>query len=102
MLDIHLLRENPDVVRANLARRRAPDKLALLDTVIAADKEWRRHLQELQDLRHRRNVVGQEIAKAVRTGADAKALKAEAAHLPERIRALEERVDELRMKIDES
>ena len=27
MLDIHLLRENPEAVRANLARRRAPERL---------------------------------------------------------------------------
>jgi len=100
MLDIRLLRENPAAIRTNLARRRAPDKLALLDGVIAADKEWRRHLQELEDLRHRRNAVSQEIAKAVKEGREASAIKAEAARLPETIKALEQRVDGLRARID--
>ena len=54
MLDIRLLRENPEAVRANLARRRNPAKLELLDTVISADADWRRQLKELEGLRHRR------------------------------------------------
>ena len=101
MLDIRLLREAPDAVRTNLARRRNPTKLALLEDVIARDKEWRRDLQALQEIRHRRNVVSQEIAGLVREGRDGTALKAEAAELPDRIRTIEARVDELRGKIDD-
>ena len=73
MLDIRLIRENPDAVRANLARRRAPEKLEHLERVLAKDVEWRRDLQELQDLRHRRNAVSHEIGKAVKEGRDASA-----------------------------
>ena len=102
MLDIHAIRENPDAIGANLARRRAPEKLQFLETVIAADGEWRRRLQELQDLRRRRNAVSQDIAKLLKDGKDATAAKREAAELPERIRALETTVDELRTKVDDA
>ena len=102
MLDIRLIRENPEAVRANLARRRAPEKLELLSQVITWDKDWRRHLQELQDLRHRRNAVSQEIAKLVKEKKDVSALKAEAAKLPDTVKALEARVDDLRAKVDDA
>jgi len=101
MLDIHLLRENPEAVRANLARRRAPDRLELLDRVIAWDVEWRRGLQELQELRRRRNAVSQEIARLVKEKKDVTAQKREAAELPDTIKVLETRVDDLRSKTDE-
>ena len=102
MLDIRLLRENPEAVRANLARRCNPAKLELLDRVIAWDAEWRRHLKELEGLRHRRNVVSQEIGALVKEGKDATAAKAEAAALPESIRRVEARVEELRGSIDDA
>ena len=101
MLDIRLIRERPDAVRANLARRHAPEKLEHLERVIAKDAEWRRDLQGMQDLRHRRNAVSQEIGKAVKEGRDPAALKAEAAALPEQVKALEARVDALRAEVDD-
>jgi len=101
MLDIRLIRESPDAVRANLARRRVPEKLDHLERVIAKDAEWRHDLQALQDLRHRRNAVSQEIGKAVKEGRDPAALKAEAAGLPDKIKALEARVDALRAEVDD-
>jgi seryl-tRNA synthetase len=100
MLDIRLLRENPEAVRANLARRRNAAKLELLDRVIAWDADWRRDLAELDALRHRRNVVSQEVGALVKAGKDATAAKAEAAAMPESIRRLETRVEELRQSLD--
>ena len=102
MLDIRLIRENAEAVRANLARRHAPDKLDRLAEVVTADREWRQRLQELQDLRHRRNAVSQEIAKLVKEKKDVSALKTEAAKFPDTVKALEARVDELRAKVDDT
>jgi len=102
MLDIKLLRENPDAVRANLARRRVPEKLEQLERAIAKDAEWRRDLQELQDLRHRRNAVSHDVGKAVKEGRDPGALKAEASALPDRIKGLAARVDALRTEADDA
>jgi seryl-tRNA synthetase len=41
LLDIKLIRENPEMVRANLERRQQPEKLELLQQVTDADKRWR-------------------------------------------------------------
>ncbi|MBM3292602.1 hypothetical protein FJY84_07980, partial [Candidatus Bathyarchaeota archaeon] len=40
LLDIKIIRENPEMVRKNLERRHAPDKIELLEKVIEADKKW--------------------------------------------------------------
>ena len=42
MLDIRLIRENPEVIRKDLAKRHAADKEKVLDVVIKGDKEWLR------------------------------------------------------------
>ncbi len=85
MLDIKLIRETPDVVRANLERRQQPEKLELLQQVIDADKRWRELTANVNKLRKRRNEVSQEIAQAMRAHKDATPLKAEAASIPEAI-----------------
>ena len=55
MLDIKLIRENPEMVRENLAKRGAPENLAMLQELIEADKRWREDLTKLNDLRHDRD-----------------------------------------------
>lgn len=100
MLDIRLIREDPATVRANLERRGLPEKLHLLDEVLAKDLEWRRLLQEADALKHRRNVLSKEIAELKRTGKDAVALQREAATLPGDLEGKAKLVDVLRTEID--
>lgn len=68
MLDIKLIREDPETVRANLARRHDPEKLELLDHVIAADKEWRELTARVNELRRRRNEISSEIGRVIKSG----------------------------------
>ena len=85
MLDIRLIREDPDLVRKNLEKRRDPEKLALLDGLIEDDARWRELVTRVNNLRRRRNEISSEIAGALREGGDASALKEEAAQIPELI-----------------
>ena len=39
MIDVNLIRKNPDFVRENLRRRNDPEKLKILDEFIEADKK---------------------------------------------------------------
>ncbi len=94
MLDIKLIRETPDVVRANLERRQQPEKLELLDQVIAADKRWRELTAKANQLRKRRNEVSQEIAQTIKAGKDVSPLKSEAGKIPEEIKIVESELDE--------
>jgi len=70
MLDIKLIRENPDAVRENLAKRGNIENIAMLDELIILDKQWRLNLTHLNNLRHSRKVITVEIAKLKKAGQD--------------------------------
>ena len=93
MLDIKLIRENPEMVRANLERRQQPEKLELLQQVADADKRWRELTARVNGLRKRRNEVSQEIGQAMKAGKDASSLKAEASRIPDEIKAHESELE---------
>lgn len=71
MLDIKLIRENPELVRSNLAKRGNPEILGMLDELIACDREWRQFLTRLNELRHERRLITAEIASLKKRGQDA-------------------------------
>ena len=50
MLDIKLIRENPELVKVNLAKRGNPEVLQMLEDLINVDKEWRLNLTKLKEL----------------------------------------------------
>jgi seryl-tRNA synthetase len=89
MLDIKLIREDPDTVRENLARRHEPEKIQLLNHVIDVDKKWRELTQQVNQIRRRRNEVSSQIGKIMKNGGDTTALKKEASEIPNRLRVLE-------------
>ena len=99
MLDIRLVRESPDVIRRDLAKRNAPEKAKLLDDVIRWDADWRRALAEADRLRRRRNEITRDIADAKKAGKSMERLREEAATLPEEIDALDAKTDELADKV---
>jgi len=66
MLDVKLLRESPDVIRADLQKRGMKDKLHLVDDAIAADSEWRAAKTQAEALRHEINAVNHTIAELAR------------------------------------
>jgi seryl-tRNA synthetase len=54
VLDIRLIRRDPERVRAALARR-GPDAAAAIDDVLALDERWRAATAELEELRAEQN-----------------------------------------------
>jgi len=71
MLDIKLIRENPEFVKNNLMKRGNPENGKMLDAIVDLDREWRQNLTKLNDLRHERKVMTSEIAALKKTGKDA-------------------------------
>jgi len=61
MLDIRLIRENPDVVRQGLEKRQADAEV--VDSVIALDERRREILGEVEKLKAERNTVSKEIGR---------------------------------------
>jgi seryl-tRNA synthetase len=102
MLDIKLIRENPHIIEENLKKRGDEEKLKLLKELVINDKKYREELQELEKLKHDRNVVSEEIAKLKKDGKDASRKIKEASEIPNKINTLEEDVVKLKDSIDVS
>ena len=99
MFNINYLREHPDIVKENLAKRQDPKKIKLVDEILGLDKEWRAWKGQLDELRHRRNEISLEINKAKKESKDVKSLVEEAKVLPRKIEELEKHTEELWQKI---
>ncbi|MEM0128742.1 MAG: serine--tRNA ligase [Thermoplasmata archaeon] len=100
MIDIELLRESPQEVLGNLARRQDPSYVALAEEVRRLDEGWREARRSADALRQRRNELSRSIAEARRRGAPAVALETEARELPGRLEELARREEELRTARD--
>jgi len=61
MLDIRLIRENPDIVRQALEKRQAD--ASVVDSLIVLDERRRAILAEVEELKAERNTVSKEIGK---------------------------------------
>ncbi len=69
MLDIKFFRKSPELVRES-EKRRGHD-LKLVDEVIKYDKLWRETGKALDDLKHQRNVVSEDINRLKKAGKNA-------------------------------
>jgi seryl-tRNA synthetase len=98
MLDIKLIRENPEFVKNNLAKRGNPEAIQMLGDLIAVDKEWRLNLTKLNELRHQRKQVTIEIAKLKKAGKEATSEVERAQDIDEKITLLEKQVTEQEQK----
>ena len=66
MLDINLIRQNPELVKNGIAAKNANPKL--VDDFLALDKNWRKLTKEIDDLRAEQNKLSDErkIAEATK------------------------------------
>jgi seryl-tRNA synthetase len=87
MLDIRLIRENPELVRAAIERRGGDD--APLDALLRADERRRALLLQVEGLRADRNRVSEEIGTIKKAGGDAAEMVVEMRKVGERIKELE-------------
>ena len=98
MLDIKLIRENPEFVKNNLAKRGNPEAIQMLEDLIAVDKEWRLNLTKLNELRHQRKQITIEIAKLKKAGKEATSEVERAQDIDEKITLIEKQVTEQEQK----
>jgi len=100
MLEIKFIRENPDIVKKNLIKRRDNEKLQWLDDLLEKDKEYRDLLQEVENLRHKKNIIAEEINKLKKEGKDISKKIDEARELPAILNKKEETLLKLRKQIN--
>ena len=87
MIDMKLLRQEPERLRAGLRKRGADE--SLVDLLIEADAERRAVETELQILRARRKAIAAEVADARRAGREVLELVEEGREIGLRVQALE-------------
>ena len=61
MLDINLVRKNPELVKANIKKKFQDSKLPLVDEVLILDEEFRAGKTKGDELRFQRNSISKEI-----------------------------------------
>src|SRR3989338_183602 len=103
MIDIKLIRENPELVEKNIKRKGQNEKLVLLDKVIKLDEDWRAVKFEADNLRKNRNVISEQINQAKKNKDEKKAKEfiQKAKKIPEEIAELDQKDNKLAEEISE-
>ncbi|HYB07380.1 MAG TPA: serine--tRNA ligase [Nitrososphaerales archaeon] len=94
MMDIKLVREDPDAIVESLKKRGAEDKLPLVKEAANADAEWRRLKTEVDRLRHRQNELTGQVAALKKKGEPLEDKLKEVKDIPRKIKELEAKADE--------
>ncbi len=92
MLDIRLLREDPEAVKARV-KTRGGDAWELVDEILVCDEKRRSGETEKQQLQADRNRISKEIGALKKEGKDSSAVEAEVRTIGERIKAIGEEAD---------
>jgi len=101
MIDINLIRTNPELVKENIKKKFQNHKLHLVDDVILMDKKIRNLKQEVDNLRSKRNSLSSEIGVLIKSGKkdEAENIKAQVVANNQRILDLEAEVFKLDSEI---
>ncbi|MCB6366021.1 serine--tRNA ligase [Intestinibacillus massiliensis] len=92
MLDIKLVRTNPELVKENIKKKFQDEKLALVDEVIEFDQKFRAAKTRCDELRAQRNQKSKQIGGLMAKGQkeEAEAVKAEVKAMADEMARLEE------------
>ena len=101
MIDIKLIRENPELVKENIKKKFQDEKLPLVDEVIQLDKDVREAKGKGDALRAERNRISKKIGFLMKQGKkdEAEAAKAQVKEMCDEMEALEKREAELAEEI---
>ena len=103
MLDIKLLRTNPELVKENIKKKFQDQKLVLVDEVVAMDQEYRDAKSRCDELRGQRNTISKQIGGFMSKGQkeEAEAAKQQVAAIAKELTELEEKEETLAAEIRE-
>jgi len=100
MLDIKLIRENPEIVISDLKKRDRADLIKKLEELRELDALWRESLQKEQELRRQRNVLSKEISELKKQGKDACEKLRLVKDIPDKIKQQQEKTSKLKQKVN--
>jgi len=90
MIDIKLVRENPDLVKENLKKRLQDDKQ--IDLLLNLDTDWKNVKKQVDELRAKHNQINRKINEAKKKNMSILALLGEAKDIPKKIEEKEEQL----------
>ena len=99
MIDIKLIRENPDLIKENIKKRFQKEKLSAVDDLLSKDKQWRKLKSQVDVLRSERNKISKKIAEAKKEKKDSKNLLKKAKEIPKKILEKETKSKKLKLEI---
>ena len=108
MIDIEVLRKNPQLVKDNMIKKFQDNKLYLVDDIIEIDAKYRGAVTKASELRSQRNKISKDIGALMRVGRKDEAeqtkkkvnqMAEELANLEEKEEILGNELSELMMKI---
>lgn len=101
MIDIKLLRENPEFVKENIKKKFQDEKLVLVDEVLDLDEKLRQYKTDGDKLRSERNKTSKEIGMLFGQGKkdEAEASKAHVVEINDELVHIEEETDRLNEEV---
>lgn len=97
MIDIKLIRTQPEVVKENIRKKFQLEKLPLVDEILALDEQYRTAKTTCDNLRNQRNVMSKQIGGLMAKGqkSEAEAAKAQVAEMAKELVRLEQEEETL-------
>lgn len=101
MIDIKLIRENPELVKEN-TKNRGYD-LGIVEELITLDSDWRKYKLEDDKLRHQRNKTSEQINQLLKSNKknEAQVVIKDAKKISNKLKENEEFEDTLKEKMDD-
>ena len=108
MIDINLIRTNPEFVKANIRKKFQDEKIELVDEILKIDESWKKLKYDEDSLRSERNKISKQVSEAMKSGTkkEVESLKIKAKKIPEQIEEIqlkrkegEDRIREILFKI---
>ena len=101
MLDINLVRNNPELVKENIRKKFQEQKLVLVDEVLELDKAYRAAIQKADGLRGQVKTVSKQIGALMGKGLkdEAEAAKAQVAAIKAELAEIEVKEEELQAEV---
>ncbi|MEM3206332.1 MAG: serine--tRNA ligase, partial [Thermoplasmatales archaeon] len=93
MIDVNILRKNPEVLYESQKKRFQDTKI--IDEAVALDSEWRNLLKKTNDLKAKKNSLVRKIGEIIRKGEDVEPIKEEAERIDAEIKDLEKKLKDV-------
>jgi len=98
MLDLKLIRENPELVRQGIKNKNETDKL---DELLKLDERRRELILKTDELKHKRNQVSSQIPQMKKAGQDVSGILSEMKTVSDQISDFDSQLKEIEIKVED-